>query len=644
VDTSDNASAWVPAVEPVMVHAVAGPDIEARSVTTNHLEVGSVDGEILAGELLLGSTIKTAESGQRVELSADGFAMFNGSEELLVSFPTDPDESPEIRGVVQADGLTVREGATFFSPLNSFAKDSTISLDESLSAPVTAPGATVYWGSLQLEQVEYSGSHGTFALIPSEIVAVGWHHGLDCLLVVQRHGVQKCRVWYYEVDGSLAPLSPAPLWDLAEGWDITSISTGTDGEIRMLFQFENDRYWIYDATRPSGSQTREYQRQNTNRTPILTMDGTNIWVVETFAAGPRFYRVTTGTSPVTIAETITSTGAPSGLTDSPNTFYRDTADFGTTRMVVGYPGSGQYRVYSSTGAYVAAEDWPAPTSKVGLVFANPPGLFFTLGTDGRLWSHSALTWTSSTLDTWHFGQTFYDANTTGGTHETALGAVRTFTMKKRAFVRFTLVEVPFAGGSDDPNRWRLYGMRGTYSTASMRLQTDGPYTQLTVTLATAPTTSGSVAPTTSTFPGGNPARLVSARTLPSNPLQSVIELRGDGAARLGTFQVSAAGTVSDSRDTNWITITLINGWTAVETVQVKRDGDQVWIAGRVTGGTATVIGVLPDGFEPTRAFRLVAYNLVNDTRRQLTINPNGNLQGSGSPYVEFSFFGAYPLG
>jgi hypothetical protein len=622
VDTSGNASAWVPAVEPVIVHGVDAPDLEANSVTTNALQAGSVTGDILAGELLLGSTIKTAESGQRVELSADGFQMFNGAEELLVSFPTDPDESPEIRGVVQADGLTVREGATFFSPLNSFAKDSTISLDESLSAPASAPGATIFWGSLQLEISAKTGALGTFALDPTQIISAAWHPTISqCFVLVQKRS-NGTRIWYYDITGAIKTGLTGDAWWDWEDWAWTSVQWGSDGEPRMIGEFMPNGEWYIYQDGLAGSY-RKYARANTLREPVLTMNGNSIWVAETLSAGPRFRRMTlpasgTSSTPAVIAEEIVSTGAPSGVLASPNSFYFGNADFGSPRMILSYPGSGDARVYDTAGAYQSAESFPAPTSRAGLIFATSPApLFFTVGTDGRLWSHSGLTWTSSTQSTWHFGQTFYDANATGGTHETALGVVRSFTMKKRAFVRFTLVEVPFAGGSDDPNRWRLYGMRGTYSAGSMRLQADGPYTQLTVTFATAPTTSGSVAPTTSTFPGGNPARLVSARTLPSNPLQAAIDLRGDGSAVLGPIRISTAGvlTYASDYDTGWLDCTVSSGTTNSQTMQARQIGPVVYLNGRLSRTSSAADQLwftLPDA--------------ISAPRRITTLTPGSNVQ------------------
>src|SRR5690606_41490272 len=113
-------------------------------------------------------------------------------------------------------------------------------------------------------------------------------------------------------------------------------------------------------------------------------------------------------------------------------------------------------VVSSSGGSRPNETWrPMVTRAGGLWGPSPIGRFFTVGADGRLYVHANITWTSPSQDAWHLAQSFYDNNTTGGTHETLVGAVRSVEMSKRAFLRVTLQQVPVAGGSDGPNRWRL---------------------------------------------------------------------------------------------------------------------------------------------------------------------------------------------
>jgi hypothetical protein len=83
IDRSGNASAWseISTITPVRI---AGPDLEANSVTTNELVAGSVTGVILHGDAVNGKTItgaliRTAASGTRTEMSASGVRTFDAS-------------------------------------------------------------------------------------------------------------------------------------------------------------------------------------------------------------------------------------------------------------------------------------------------------------------------------------------------------------------------------------------------------------------------------------------------------------------------------------------------------------------------------------------------------------------------------------
>lgn len=571
--------------------SVKARHVGAEEIETSHLAAGAVSADKLSSVIAVSGLFTTSESGtgQRVEFDNGGIRLFNAADELRIDFPTTPGDEPEIRGVVQADGLTVRQGATFFSPLNSFAKDSTISLDESLSKPTSAPLATPYWGSAFFQITSRTGDLGTFALDPSLIQSVAWNHVINVIHLVQKVPTGGSRIWYYNLDGTIWA-GGTPNWDLPSAWDVTSLGIGTDGEFRIMYRWDS-RWWIYDYSRPSGSRSREYASAvNPAGRPLMAMDGNTIVVTETgMDEAPRFRYVDTSTNPVTITSGVTATGAPGNSGRDPVFLYHGSADYGGQRWITSYKTSGSYRTFSEAGAFNTTEGWNPPTSKVGGFWHPGLGVFYTVSSDGGIWTHSAMTWTSVANDTWHLGQTFYDNQATGGLHETAMGEVRSFVMPKRAFLRVTLVEVPYAGGTDDPNRWRLYGMRGTYAVGSMRLQSEGPYTTLTHTMSAVPTTGGAVAPTTSTFPGGNPARLVTARVMPdTNP---VFELKGDGSGRWGPIAMDSDGTFASSYDTGWVNVSLASGITNVSapyTLQVRRLGFVVYIRGQITGLAADV--------------------------------------------------------
>ncbi|WP_036959112.1 hypothetical protein [Promicromonospora kroppenstedtii] len=125
--------------------------------------------------------------------------------------------------------------------------------------------------------------------------------------------------------------------------------------------------------------------------------------------------------------------------------HADAADFGSARFIVSYNGTSTFRVYNASGVHQPAETWSPPSSKATGWWDPTTSRFRTLGLDNRAYRHSAMTWTDSALDTWHLAQTFYDGQTSGGTHETVIGGIRTFQPLKQSWVRITPAQVPYTG-------------------------------------------------------------------------------------------------------------------------------------------------------------------------------------------------------
>src|SRR5690606_40276599 len=158
---------------------------------------------------------------------------------LRVNLPTAPGDDPSFRGRVEADGLTVREGAQFFSTLNEFAKDSRISLAEQVAAPVSSPQVQPIWASVQLEQRSITGTAGTFALDPAQISCATWHLTLNLFLVVQNRPSVGARICYYTTEGTLADLSPQPIRDYSVNdgeYMVTWLGVTPDGTSSNLFR------------------------------------------------------------------------------------------------------------------------------------------------------------------------------------------------------------------------------------------------------------------------------------------------------------------------------------------------------------------------------------------------------------------------
>lgn len=641
VDTSGNASDWSAVSDPIVVRAVDGPDLEANSVTTNALTAGSVTGEILAGQILLGSTITTAESGQRVTIDESGIRLHDADETVRVSLPTEPGQDAQFRGRVEADGLTVRQGASFYSPWNEFARDSVINLAEQVEGPVASPIPEMIWDRVPLEQVAYDDLLGNFALDPSQIIGVGrdFEAGGNRILIFQKRP-GGTRIWYYEMDGTLSPLvvegQPHPFQDW-EDWTITG-GIYTDSAKYWFGQWAVNGNW-YFRNGSTGNFT-EYQTGNVTNRVAMGWNGTDYLVVDRASGKYRLRRVDPTTNPVTVLGSVPSD--VDALSPQINFIWQGPADFGTTRWVVGHESSGAYRTLSTTGVYSSEYDWRPGHTRMGGFWNSANSLFYTISSSGYLVQHTDLAWTDPALDTWHMGQSFVDTNPAGdGTHETALGSVASFTMFKRAKVRFTLADVPFSGEDDDPNGWVLYGKRGTApgSPADMVEQGSGTYLQNTFVMSEEPTTVGAVAKSVGDFPGANPARLRSGRTYPDDPALQLFEVRGDGSGQWGPFRVESDGQWAWNGNTSqWNQFTLNTGWSHVtdEELEYTWRFGVMYVQGRVTAGASATSNVATIPFSdlyPTKTIRggIQAWETgANTTRRVQVFSDTGIIQIAGS--------------
>lgn len=596
VDTSGNTSAWSTVSEAVLVNAVQGPDLEANSVTTNALAAGVVDAEKLNSVINISGLFTTSEdgAGQRIEIDPAGLRMISATEALKINFPTADDEDPTVRARIQADGLTVYEGATFYSTLNEFARDSEINLAEQIAGPLAGPVPVINWTGINLQQVSKTGALGTFALVPSEVIGIGQDYQVNTRFYVLQKRSNGTRVWTYTFAGAL---TSTEFWDIVD-WEVTGFSRGSSGEAKYLAKWAaNGEWYLYDGD-VSTSQYSKYPSANPSTRNTMGYNGTDILVgekISTSAYRLRRMQVNAGGADATVLENVNSTGV-TPLTPALAFIYKGSADFGSTKWVVSHQDVNSFRVFSTGGAFDSTLGWLPPVQKAGGLWNPADSFFYTLGANGVLYKHPATTWTDPTLDTWHVGQSFYDSNATGGTHETALGTITSFAMKKRANVSFALADVPYAGGTDDPNEWRFYAKRGAAPASDlsdMKLQASGAYTVGSYTMTAVPTTGGSAALEFGTFPNASPAKLHSGRTFAADPTKHIFEARGDGSGHWGSLEVSSAGVLTDP-GSGWINLTLLNSWVSVSgfTAQYAFIGSVLWLRGRVQSGTTTTIANL----------------------------------------------------
>jgi hypothetical protein len=99
-----------------LLEQVTGPDIAANAIIANHILAGEITAEKLQAILVLSSMIRTANSGQRVEISPDGIQLIaSDGVTVVVDLPVVGD--PYFAGEIDATGLSMEENPSGYPPL-----------------------------------------------------------------------------------------------------------------------------------------------------------------------------------------------------------------------------------------------------------------------------------------------------------------------------------------------------------------------------------------------------------------------------------------------------------------------------------------------------------------------------------------------
>lgn len=130
------------------------------SISTPKLQAGAVTAEILAAVIVLGSLIKTADSGRRVEIDVSGITLYDTDESPLVRIPTNGDPV-YVAGQVDASSLITNDSAEFRT-LASLASNAVMTLQNGVSAPQAPPTLTLSVDALALTSIPANLGYGIF--------------------------------------------------------------------------------------------------------------------------------------------------------------------------------------------------------------------------------------------------------------------------------------------------------------------------------------------------------------------------------------------------------------------------------------------------------------------------------------------------
>lgn len=522
---SDEASA--------QMFQVTNADVAAEYGYFGNIAVNQLTGGMLSADLLLASTMRTAESGARVEMGPFGIVIYNAAGTPDTVFPTDGSGS-SFKGDVEAGGLTVTGGASFRSVLNEISRGAVFTLAASTTTPRAAPTIVVDWPDPIVQDL-FSGNYG-LVWTGTDFATVG---DSEPPLIQQNT----------ESDVSLPSGHPQPWGGLTKigtswytlGWKTTYVELPPPSGWKPVWYVT--KYSAAGATQAQAVYTPIDGPWGSGASPSLGLapaaigtDGTNVLIAEFDDANNRFrIEVRNATTLAVISTTFTSSN--NGFNGPVVAVARGTFDFGATRTIILSKDGNHFWPFdtSATPTYQPNDAWttPRPGSMSG--FAWDGTRFWSTrakNVAGNAWvfKHTTHTWTGLDPADYHARLTWRDTDPSGGVHETDQGPAIKFQMRKRAAITMTSPTIPDQGGPDDPDAVAFYLSNTTNARTSMWRQTLPAAGVNTIVVGDGIVFSGVNPPLANDFPSATPGVFRSA-ALDLSGLPA-IEFQGDGTGRL----------------------------------------------------------------------------------------------------------------
>lgn len=523
------------------VFRVTGIDLAVDSVTAANIVAGTLTGELFSASVIVAGTFKTAVTGQRVEWGIAGIRGYRSDGSLMVYIPTEDGQEMLLDGEFIARGLTVTGGASFQSLENEITADAAMTLMRGIVAPSASPQFLVTWDSVQpstagltaAEKTDSTsgGLGGPFELIPSEVSYIEWKP-VNSYWVIHQVRPGGTRSWFFNPDGTPKDLfGTGKYFNDVRDWEIWSVSEMTTSSVPArngvytMFRFLQGAGTDYWVSSPFGFN--RYSRQNGVAPPVLGNNGEDMFIAEVVGGllRIRYHRPdgSGGAMPASFTNYESAAGYTTGVPLACVSYSSTGFDIGAARYLTAERSNGTNNrlVYTSgtnansifpggsgnswVSATKEAESFESPTTNRRCI-AWDGTQFWTYSADGFLYKHTAEKWDPSVASSTYWGKlTFYDSDASGGTHETKGGTAKSYFAKRRSKNLFTPPAIPDNGGTNDPDKVRLYMGRGASEPAnsSFHLQSETSVPVTFTTLATATATP----PTTSNFPSTNPAKI-----------------------------------------------------------------------------------------------------------------------------------------
>lgn len=507
---------------------VTGPDVSAEYVYAGNVSATQISAGNLDAVLALVGRLVTAKAGRRVEIGNDGIVIREQNEDLLISFPTDPEGDFSINADVTAKRLNVLTGGDF----GGFVKVKTagvLELGSAVGGSAVPPQAVVDWtpGRKTVAAPSTVGTRGSYTSDTGWLGEPGYRVGGVNASFSGSPGGDRIDIWQGTVTqvSNLLGWFPRTVDANADGSLVGCVKTGST---LYVLQRKSDasatdnryvvRKYSLSGFTPSatGAATPTLSATFTYTAPVYgnnylpswqwpaigrddSAAGSYVIVCWDQANSPmnadlirfdnRYRAQRFNASGVQQSNTLCAAITMDGEAQQVGCYYgQGDVNNGTSYIwIAGALGRTYTFVLGGTrntqqefdldGRPNGVSFWPGATAGTGGIQSMVGGdANFTGGLAALIETmYSPLNWTTESSK-WWAGYTWRDATGTtpdtalpGYTHESTLSALAGFTMKKRAYVTLTAPPLPGSdpASGDDPTgvQWYLHRQDGSATPA-----------------------------------------------------------------------------------------------------------------------------------------------------------------------------------
>jgi len=598
------------------VQATTG-DIAVDAITADQILARSITAQKLLSEFVLANTFYGGDPlNQHVEMDANGIRLLAADGTPMVDLPTDPAKDAVFSGEVIARAITVIEAATIRGTL-TLDRGASMRFSSSIVDPVSQPTVSVTRDSM--DYLKHSTSYNLIKRQGFWYDASGSGSQPTVFYTDQYFFGGLYLNYIVEAKQSDGTVVRSKL--MGSGTNATFLGT-VNGVVRVgsiVYVLSRDTVgtyisrWNQSDLSAAGGNVTVSSHLGDEEFPSLAYDGTNLLVIDSDNGGfDTLVLKYTAANPPAYVSTTTISGMDwgnGGMAVAESKWWFGGNVYGSSQTA----GEDMIKRTSTAGVRGTSDDDFEAVAGTGDCIGHD-GSVFIVGsrTSTKVYKHTNWTWTPSQSSKLWVAYSWYDQNATGGTHETAVGPRASLTMAKRAKLAISTPSIPGAGGTDDPNRVRIYANWGTSE------------------------------PT-----GGSPTRFagfLQVEDALTTRTVSTIDLTGSPPENIGANSFSAGGNESSLQSDTGVPLLRSNG---IPRVKVKNGGGV-----SVTDNNATVIPPASedadtDGFWDGSANYIIipyagqyevlcqlSFAVSNSNRRTCT------LQSAPSPYTTWSDLGA----